>query len=178
MVATEEPDVPRHSGASSSSQHTAAASRVPTVLKLGSLGNSLWTQLADYEAVDSRHGIRETCADPDRETAVSTPFRSESKWKRDRDQNVVQSLNDRPHLHRILERRAELSVRREKKAQQKLYEAEAEVEAQILEKKMSDIALREINLEFESQRFNSYNKQKDGQIRLREVKSACMESLN
>ena len=155
----------------------AAASRVPTVLKLESRGTSLWTQLADYESVDSRHGIRETCADPERETAVSTPFRSESKGKRDRDQNVVQSLNDRAHLHKILERKDELSVRREKKAQQKLYEAEAAAEAQFLEKKVSDIALREINLEFESQRFNSYNKQKDWQIMLREMKSSCMERV-
>ena len=38
-------------------------------------------------------------------------------------------------------------------AQQKLYEAEAEVEAQLWEKKVSDIALREINLEFKSQPF-------------------------
>ena len=35
--ATEDLDLPRYSGASSSSQHSAAASRVPTVSKLGSL---------------------------------------------------------------------------------------------------------------------------------------------
>ena len=38
-------------------------------------------------------------------------------------------------------------------AQQKLYEAEAEVEARNLEKRNSDIAFHEINQEFESQRF-------------------------
>ena len=55
-------DVPRHSGASSSSKHSAAASRVPTVSKLGSLGSSLTKVLADYDSVDSRNSIRETCA--------------------------------------------------------------------------------------------------------------------
>ena len=37
-------------------------------------------------------------------------------------------------------------------AQQKLYEAEAEVEARNMEKRKSDIALQEIHQEFESQR--------------------------
>ena len=46
-------------------------------------------------------------------------FRSESKGKRDRDQNVVQSLRDRVNLHKILDRKAELAVRGEKMAQQK-----------------------------------------------------------
>ena len=87
-----DPDVPRHSGASSSSEHTAAASGVPTVL--GSPSNCLWKHLADYDSVDRRKSIMETCADLDRETVVSTLFRPESKSKRDRDQNVVQSLRD------------------------------------------------------------------------------------
>ena len=48
IVTTEDLDLPRHSGASSSSKHIAAASRVPTVLTLGSLRNFwkiiiLWT---------------------------------------------------------------------------------------------------------------------------------------
>ena len=40
-------------------------------------------------------------------------------------------------------------------AQQRLYEAEAEVEARNWEKTNSDIAFRKINQEFESQRFQS-----------------------
>ena len=36
-----------------------------------------------------------------------------------RDQNVVQTLKDRHSLHTILERKAELAVRREKLAQQR-----------------------------------------------------------
>ena len=83
----------------------------------------------------------------------STLFRSESKGKRDRDQNVVQSLEDREHLHKILERKVDLAVRGERIAQQRLYEAEAEVEARYWEKRNSDIAFHEINQEFESHRF-------------------------
>ena len=114
---SEEPDVPRHSGTSSSSKHTAAASRVPTALV--SLGRWFWKQLADYESVDGRNCIQETGADLDRETVVPTLFRSESKGKRDRDQNVVQSLRDSENLHKILQRKAEMAVRGEKMAQQK-----------------------------------------------------------
>ena len=45
-------------------------------------------------------------------------WRSESKGKRDRDQNVVQSFKDREISTKILERKAELAVRGEKMAQQ------------------------------------------------------------
>ena len=66
--------------------------------QLVSLGNSLTNVLEDYDSVDSRDSIRETCADLDRETVAL--FRPESKGKRDRDQNVVQSLRDRENLHK------------------------------------------------------------------------------
>ena len=49
----------------------------------------------DYDAVASRTCIKETCADMDRETVPSSLFGSVSKGKRDRDQNVVQTLRDR-----------------------------------------------------------------------------------
>ena len=64
----------------------------------------------------------------------------------------MQSLRDRQHLHEILERKAQLAVRGEKLAQQRLYEAEADVEVKHWEKRNSDIALCEINQEFESRR--------------------------
>ena len=64
-----------------------------------------------------------------------------SKGKRDRDQNVVQTLRDWHNLHKILEGKAELAVRGEKLAQQRFFEAED-----------ADIALHEIDQEFESQR--------------------------
>ena len=80
--------------------------------------------LADCDSVASRTCIKETCADMDRETVVSSLRGSVSKEKRDRDQNVVQTFGDRQHLHKILEQKAELAVRGEKFAQQRLYEAE------------------------------------------------------
>ena len=47
---------------------------------------------AECDFVASRTSIKETCADMDRETVVSSFFGSVSKGKRDRDQNVVQTL--------------------------------------------------------------------------------------
>ena len=49
----------------------------------------------------------------DRETVVASLFELVSKGKRDRDQNVVQTLKDRHNLHNILKRKAELAVRGE-----------------------------------------------------------------
>ena len=136
VATTEELDVPRHSGASSTSQHSAAASRVPTVSKQGPLGNSLWKQLADSDSVDIRNSIKETCADLDRETVVPTLFTPEPKGKRDRDQNIVQSLRamseDMENLEQILDWKAELAVRGEEPAQQRLSEAEADVQVKHL----------------------------------------------
>ena len=106
-----------------------AASRVPTML--GSLRNSFWKQWRDHESVDSRNGIQETGAN----LVVSTIFSSQSKGKRDRDQNVVQSLRDRENLHKILDRKVDSAVRGERMAQQKLLEAEAEVEARNWERR-------------------------------------------
>ena len=67
--------------------------------------------------------------------------------------NVVHSLNDRNNLQKILERKVDSAVRRERMAQQRLAEAEAEVEARSWEKRNSYIAFQEINQELESQRF-------------------------
>ena len=149
IAASEDHHLPRHSRASSSSQHT-AASTVPTLLKLGSLGTGLKKLSADYDSVASRTSIKETCVDMDNETVVSSIF--ESVVKRDRDQHVVQTLKDSQNLHNILERKAELGVRGEKLAEQRLYEAEADVEVKHWEQRNSDIALYEISQEFESQR--------------------------
>ena len=59
--------------------------------------------------------------------------------------------------------------------QQRLYEAEAEVEAKNWEKRKSDIALYEINQEFESNNY-SCNRRINGQIRLDETTSTSMEN--
>ena len=87
--ATEDPEGFPHSGASSSKQ--TAASRVPTMF--GSRGASLWKQWP--ESVDSRASIQETGANVDRESVVPTIFSSQSKGRRDRDQNVMHSLRER-----------------------------------------------------------------------------------
>ena len=110
MSTTEDPEVP-YSGASSSRKFT-AASRVHTLL--GSLGNGLWKQMADYELVDSRDGIQEPGPNLDTESVVSTLFRSPSKGKKDRDQNVVHWLRDRENHHKIPERKVDLAVRGER----------------------------------------------------------------
>ena len=113
ISAVEDPEVP-YSGASISSKHTAARSSDLWC-------NSLWKQMADWESVDSRDGIQEIGPNLDRESIVSTLFRSpKKKRKRDRDQNVVHSLRDRENLHKILERKVDLAVRGERMAQQKL----------------------------------------------------------
>ena len=80
ITASEDLNLPRHSGASSSSQHS-VASRVPTLSKLGASGTGLTKVLADRDSVVGRTGIKETCA----ETVVSSLVESLSKGKRDRD---------------------------------------------------------------------------------------------
>ena len=77
ITAFEDLDVPRHSGASRSSQHM-AASRVPTWLKPGSFGTSFTKVSADSDSVASRTSIQETCVDMDRDTVVSSSFGSVS----------------------------------------------------------------------------------------------------
>ena len=135
-----------NSGASSSSNQT-AASRAPSMFG----PQSLWKQGA-MSCVGSfwppgnwgRVGQRICC---------SNDFEFTVERKRDRDTNVVHSLKDRKK-QKILERKADLAVpRRGGVAQQKKYEAEAEVEARNWEKRNSDIAFREIHQEFGTQRF-------------------------
>ena len=64
FAASEDLDLPRHSGASNSSRHT-AASTVPTLLKLGPVGTS----------------SRKVAADVDPETIVPSVFESVSWWE-------------------------------------------------------------------------------------------------
>ena len=56
--------------------------------------------LADSDSVVGSTSIKETCADMDRETVVSSLFGSVSKGKRDRDPNAVQTMRDRQNLHK------------------------------------------------------------------------------
>ena len=129
--------------------------------------------------VSGRTGLQEIGAELERETVAATIFSSQSKGKRDRDTNVVHSLKDRENLQKILERKAVSAVRGERMAQQRLYEAEAEVEARNWEKTNYDIAFSKDQSRIRISAISvSYIKQVDGQIRLRETKSACMENWN
>ena len=100
----------------------------------------------------------------DHETTVPSFFASVSRGERDRDLSVVQTKKERQNLHKILERKAEFADREEKLAQQRLNEAEADVEVKHLEKRNYDIALYEINQDFESQQL--HNGRINGLIRL------------
>ena len=122
-VASEDFDLPRHSGASSS-WHS-VASIVPTLLNTTSSFSSTTKLVADHEIVAS-----------DEESASSE--------KRDRDSNVVQTLKDGQNFHNIFERR--------KSSQKKISEPEADMEVRNWEKRKSDISLYEINQELESHR--------------------------
>ena len=83
IVASEDFHLPRHSGASSSSRHT-AASTVPTLLKLGSVGTSSRKLVADYDSVASQTSSRKLAADVDHETIVPSVLESVSRKKRPR----------------------------------------------------------------------------------------------
>ena len=100
----------------------------------------------------------------DHETTVPSFFASVSRGERDRDLSVVQTLKERQNLHKILEWKAEFADRGEKLAQQRLNEAEADVEVKHLEMRNYDTALYEINQDFESQRL--HNGRINGLIRL------------
>ena len=137
--------------------------------------SSLWKWGACH--VSSRSGLQKTGAELDRPFVAATIFSSRSKGKRDRDTNAVHSLKDRDNLRKILERKVDSAVRCELLSQQKVYEAESEVEAKNWEKRNSDIVFREINQEFESHRFQPHQ-QVDGQIKLTETKLNCIENWN
>ena len=89
--------------------HHSAASNVPPLSKLGSVGTCSRKLVADYGAVAGRTRIKETCADTDCETCVSSLFGSVSKEKIDRDLNVVQTLREAKSPQN-LERTADLAV--------------------------------------------------------------------
>ena len=86
-------DILEHPAAASIRQQ---ASRVPTLLNLGSSGTSPTKVSADYESVSSRTGIKETCANMDRETVVSSLLGSVSNEKRD---HASHALGSRIALH-------------------------------------------------------------------------------
>ena len=94
--------------------------------------------------VSSRSGNREAGTKLDREPVATTLFRSQARGNRDRELKVVHALRDRDNLQKIIERKVDLAMQGEKEAQQKLYQAEAEIEAQNWEKRNRDYSFQEI----------------------------------
>ena len=92
--------------------------------------------MANRDFVAGSRSNKETLADMDRETVVSSLFDSVSRGRE-------------IEIHKILERKVESAFQGERMVQQKLYQAEAEVEARNWGKRNSDIASQE----FDSQRF-------------------------
>ena len=95
--------------------------------------------------MSSRPSHRETEAELDRESVATKLFSSQSRGQRDRELNFVHALRDRGTLEMILERKVDLAIQGEQEAQQKLYHAEAEIEAKNTEKKNRDHSFQEIN---------------------------------
>ena len=126
----EDVNLPRHPGASSSSQQS-AASRIHTLSKLDELGTSLTMVMANSEISVGSTCNMETCADMDREIVVSSLFDSVSWETRDRDLHVVQTLHDRQNLHEFLETGS---------SSRSWFKDEADVESKHWEKWNSDTA--------------------------------------
>ena len=148
IAASEDFDLPQHSGASGS-RHSVAGT-VPTLLNSGSI--STRKLVADYDSVASSSSSTSKLV-ADHETVASVE-ESVSRRKRDRDLNVVEMLKDKQNLHNFLERKAELAlaVRGEDAAQKIFSETKAEMEIRNWKQRNADIALYETHPELGSQR--------------------------
>ena len=127
---------------------------------------------ADSDSVASR-----TCADMDRETVVVffCLFGSVSNGKRDRDQNVVQTLRDRKNLHKILERKLNWPC------EEKNWLSKDSLK--LKQTRRSNIGKREIlillftrSIRSYSPNDYSYNGRIHGLTRLKVTKLACVEN--
>ena len=130
-----------------------SSSRKAAVSKVTSLFGHTSSRETGVGHVSSRSGYQDNKVELDREFVATTLFSSQSKGKRDRELNFVHALRDRVNLQKILERKVYLVVQGQKEAQQKLYQAEAEIEAKNWEKRNRDYSFEEINQEFVSHRF-------------------------
>ena len=65
----------------------------------------------------------------------------------------MHALRDRENLQQILERKVDLAIQGEKESQQKLYQADTEIQAKNWEKRNRDYSFPVFNQEFEAQRF-------------------------
>ena len=126
IIGLEDLNLPRHPGPSSSSQHS-AASRIPTLSKLCELGTSATMVMANRDFVVGNtskkgnlrgHGSWNSCFKSFR-FCVKEEERSRPK----RCANIKKQAKS----SQFFEREAELAVKGEKLAQQKLYEGKADV---------------------------------------------------
>ena len=107
--------------------------------------------------------------------SIFLPERAASSWRVTRQSPLQRTLTFLDVLHKFLERKAELDARGEKLAQQRLFEADADVEVKHWEKRNSDIAIYEINQEFESQRSQPQQANQWADQAQREKISLCRE---
>ena len=128
------------------------SSRKAAASKVSSLFGHSRSRETGLGHVSSRSSHQENEVELDQESVATTLFSSQSKGKRDRELNLVHALRDRDNLQKILERKVDLAIQGEE-AQQKLYQAEADIEAKNWEKRNRDYTFQEINQEFESHRF-------------------------
>ena len=115
------------------------------------LGASIWKQ--KLELVDNRANIQEIGANVGNRICCSNYFKFTVKMERDRDQNVVHSSRDRKMSRKSLNGKLTRPSEEREWLSRNRFEAGAEVEASNWEKRNSDIAFRESNQKFESQRF-------------------------
>ena len=131
---------------------------------------------ADYDSIASRTGIKETCADMDRGTVVSSLFGSVSKKKREIEtKTLCKTLRDRQKFSKSLKGKLNWPCE-EKTGSAKIIRSRGR-------RGESNIAKREIQIllfmrSIWSLNPNDYscNRRTDGLIRLKEIKSACMEN--
>ena len=94
------------------------------------------------------------------------------KGNRDHDSNSVRTSSDKQNLHEHLERKAESAVRGENAAQERLSEAEADIDG---EQKGSELALCHTHQELESQRLQQHQVNQWADQALREKINLCGE---
>ena len=131
---------------------------------------------AESDSLPCRTSIKETCADIDRETVVSSLLGSLSKAKRDRDQNVVQILRDRQSFHKILERKAELPCD-EKNWLSKDYTKLRQTWRSNIGKGEIQILLLMRSIRSSRPNVFSYNRRINGLIRLKEINKSLYGDL-
>ena len=131
---------------------------------------------ADCDSVASRTSIKETCVDMDLEKVVSSLFGSVSNGEERSRPKRCANIERQAKSPQILGRKADSAVRGEKLAQQRLYEAEGDVQVKH-RKRETRMLLFMTSIRSSSPNDYSYRRS-NGLTRLRETKLFCMEKWN